>query len=225
MSKSVFAVAAMVVGLSARACTGQGIGSDDFSGDALAELWTLEGPAGTAEIRVDGGESFLELAVPEGKHDVWNSNDGARLLQTAPDGDFQVEAKFLSDPSERYQIQGIQVIGGDGDWIRFDTYSDGNSLRVFSAVIAGGTPETSLRGNIDPGQARHLRVTRSGDIWTLDVSANGTDWTTAGSFEHALAVSRVGPFAASVGPGHVAQVDYFFNTADPIANEDGAADG
>ena len=60
----------------------------------------------------------------------------------------------------------------------------------------------------------------------LSILADGLNWTEAYSVEHAIAVSQVGVFAGSTTfngtvPGFTAQVDYFENTADPIADEDG----
>jgi hypothetical protein len=67
-----------------------------------------------------------------------------------------------------------------------------------------------------------LRVGRSGDVWTLAWSVDGVSWTTAASFVHAMSVSQAGVFAGNAGgaPAHTAVIDYVFDTAAPILDED-----
>jgi regulation of enolase protein 1 (concanavalin A-like superfamily) len=225
MMNNILFIALALAALSVRACADDEVGSDDFSAAELSEIWSVHGPEGAAQLRSEGPEAFLELTVPEGRYDVWKSNDAARLLQSAPDADLQLEAKFLSEPNERYQMQGIQIVQDAQNWIRFELQSDGQGLLVYSAVNTDGTPRPGIRERVEPGQASHLRITRSGDTWTLDRSGDGSEWTTIGSFEHPLAVSEVGPFAGTVGPGHAAQVDYFQNAGSPIPAEDEGVGG
>ncbi|MEO1454871.1 MAG: hypothetical protein AAFR73_12485, partial [Pseudomonadota bacterium] len=52
-----------------------------------------------------------------------------------------------------------------------------------------------------------------------------TNWSTLGSFTHALDLTAAGVFAGSTdddfaGPGYTAQIDYFETASDPIVNED-----
>ena len=198
--------------------------SDDFSELTLAPYWSLEGPAATADLAVAGDERFIELNVPAGNYDVYNQNNGTRLLQSAADEDFAIEARFLSEPTARYQLQGLLIEQDLNNWLRFDVYHDGASARIFAArtVNANSTPlfNTAIAS---AAAASHLKVDRIGDDWTFSYSADGNTWTTAGQTTHAMAVSAVGPFAGATGgstPGHTAQVDYFFNLASPIVDED-----
>ncbi len=203
-----------------------GIRSDDFDGGALDTMWSLEGPAGTATVAASGGDAFLALAVPQGDFNAWHDNRAARLMQDAPDGDFQIEAKFLSEPTQAYQNQGLLIEQDADNWLRFDVYHDGNSLHIFGARTVNGTSQPMFNQTITTGDADYLRLTRSGDGWTFEYSADGLTWTTAGSYTQSLAVSSVGVLAGSTanpgaGPAYTAQVDYFFNTAAPIVPEDG----
>ncbi|HYE36122.1 FG-GAP-like repeat-containing protein, partial [Methylocaldum sp.] len=198
--------------------------SDDFNADGLAAYWSFTGPAGTGSNLVRmGDEAYLELVVPSGDYDVFNTNRGARVMQDALNGDFEVEAKFLSRPTQRFQLQGILVEQDANNWLRFDTYHDGTNLRIFIGVTINGVSKQVVNRVVAAAAASYLRVTRTGDVWTLKYSADGSTWTTTGEFTHVLNVTKVGPFAGSTGtsPGYTAQVDYFFNTAAPIANEDG----
>ncbi|MCP4307214.1 MAG: hypothetical protein GY788_20560, partial [bacterium] len=109
------------------------------------------------------------------------------------------------------------------NWIRFDTYSTGSSLKAFVAVTVDGSSTAQLNVTV-PGDTQYLRVTRAGDQWTFEVSSDGVNWTAAGSFTHAMTVTSAGVFAGNTGDadGYTAQVDYFENTANPLATEDGS---
>ena len=201
-----------------------GLTSDDFSGASLGSGWSLQGPAGTAVLATSPGESFLEIALPTGDFNAYGVNNSARVMQAAANEDFGVEAKFLSTPSAQFQMQGILIEQDADNWIRFDLYHDGTQFHIFSAVTVGGSSSTRFDTLVAAGSATHLKVDRSGDAWTFQYSSNGTTWTTAGSYTHALTVAAAGVFAGSTGgsPGYAAQVDYFYNTAAPLAVEDPA---
>ena len=85
-----------------------GIVGDDFSDGVLGSGWTYAGPSGTGyTIATTATESFVALITPSGNFDLWGTNKGAaRALQAVSDGDFEAELRFLSAPSERYQMQG-----------------------------------------------------------------------------------------------------------------------
>ncbi len=200
------------------------IASDDFDSVALSGIWLVQGPAGTSSgLATQGDESYLTLSTEAGDHNVWTENKSAHALQTIGDDDFEVEVKFLSTPTEQYQMQGILVMEDADSWIRFDTYSDGTSLHVFASVTLDGVPTTKINVTISASAVPYLKVLRVGDVWTLSYSVDGTNWTTAGSFTQALNVTSVGPFAGSTGgaQGYTAEVDYFFDATNPPATEDG----
>ncbi len=197
--------------------------SDDFAGTALDPRWTVVDPVGDTTVTVSGGAA--RIAIPAGtSHDLWTGRNLApRLLQTVTDSDFEVEAKFDSVVTSRYQLQGIVAQQDADDLIRFDIYHDGSQVRAFAASMAAGraTTEISVPFFTAPTGPIWLRVSRVGDTWTLRYSSNGTSWTTAGSFTHALTVASVGPTAGNHGttntnaPAFTAVIDYVSNTAAP----------
>ncbi|UWQ48125.1 cadherin-like domain-containing protein [Leisingera aquaemixtae] len=205
---------------------GSGLVSDDFAGGTLdPAVWTVEGPAGVAAgLGASATDAYLELITPDGNYDAWKTNNAARAMQAIADEDFQVEARFLSTPADRFQLQGILVEQDAGNWVRFDTYSDGNVLRIFAAVTVNGSSSSRIKTVIQPGDAEYLRVDRAGDVWTYEYSADGSNWTTGGSFTHALNATSAGVFAGNTAQaaGYTAQVDYFEVASDPIADEDGS---
>lgn len=199
--------------------------SDDFAGGILDPIWRIEGPSGVSSgLATNATDAFLALVTPDGAYDVWNINGSARAMQDTADTDFQLETRFLSQPTEKFQMQGFLVEQDASNWLRFDTYSDGKKLYAFAAVTVNGVSSSALKVAIPGNIAPYLQLTRTGDQWTLAYSTDGANWTTAGSFLHSLNVASTGVFAGNTGAatGYTAQVDYFENTAAPIANEDGA---
>ncbi|MEL6645000.1 MAG: cadherin-like domain-containing protein [Pseudomonadota bacterium] len=185
--------------------------SDDFSSSVLGSVWSIEGPSGIGSgLGVSATDAYLELATPDGNFDVWFANNGARAMQAVADEDFTLETRFLTTPSEQYQLQGILVEEDADNWLRFDTFSDGNTLFAFSAITINGNSSAALQVAIPEGTAPYLRVARDGDDWTFEYSQNGVTWTTAGTVTHALGVASAGVFAGNVGQtdGYTAQVDY-----------------
>ncbi len=209
--------------------------SDDFDTCGLrTDIWTFINPLGDGNYLVEGvgtGNSRLQLSVPAGRsHDPWNTNPSVRMMQATDDLDFEVEIKFDSQPTLQYQNQGIIVEQDAGNWLRFEFYYDGNSLKVFSASTENGLSSMRIGKAIAAGSPLYLRVKREGDLWTQSYSYNGTTWTVAGSYMQALTVHAAGPFASNHGtngnmPAFTAIVDYFFNTLYPISPEDGAVSG
>ena len=204
--------------------------SDDFFDGALDPvLWEVVDPQADGTVQVVGAgtlDGHLLLSVPAGtKHDAWTTNTALRVMQPAADEDFEIEVKFESEPTEKYQSQGVLAEQDPSNYVRFDVYSDGTSLRAFAATFSNGSNSNKVNTPIPSGPTTYLRLTRSGDQWTAQYSYDGHSWTTAASFTHSLAVTAVGPFAGNFNPSpaYTAVVDYFFEAGSPIDPEDGPA--
>jgi regulation of enolase protein 1 (concanavalin A-like superfamily) len=208
--------------------------SDDFDANNLdAGLWSFVNPLGDGSVRLTGAgtaDAHLELRVPEGPtHDPWQINRSVRVMQPAANTDLEFEARFLSEPSLRFQLQGLLVEQDEDHWLRFDAYHDGTALRLFSGSTIGGSSSMRISVVIASGEAAYLRVRRVGNSWTMEHSVDGVSWSVAGSYSQALTVSSAGVFAANhiqgggEAPAFTGIVDYFFDTATPIVPEDDAA--
>jgi hypothetical protein len=106
---------------------GAGLTSNDFNTCAWPSVqWTTVDPLGGGVVSVTGvgtSEAQLSIAVPGGmSHDPYNTNLATRVMQSASDEDFQVEVRFDTLPTERYQLQGVIVEQDADDWLRFDVY-------------------------------------------------------------------------------------------------------
>lgn len=191
--------------------------SDDFFPETTIQSpWTFFDPVGDATLEWTGTNA--EISVPAGTgHDLWtgSGNGAPRMLQPAPDTDFQIVVKFESVPSVQYQMQGIIVQETNNHFIRFGTfYSSGPNL--FVAVINGttlvSTPTVSSISSIP----MYIRVTRTGNNWEYDYSYDGTTWSNGANFSYTFSVTEVGFYAGNAGanPAFTASADYFWNTAD-----------
>ena len=217
---------------SAIAADSSGIVSDDFNSATLnTALWTIDDPLGDAGVTITGagtGDAKLLFSVPAGaSHDLWVPDTAPKLLQAANDTDFSVEAKFDSSVTKGYQGQGIIVEKDANNWLRFDFFSNGSNVYIYSASNTNGTLSTKIYKNINLSAPMYLRVDRSGDVWTEFYSSDGTNWTAAGSFTYAMIVTAIGPFVSNYStsgnaPAFTSIIDYFFNRASPIVPEDGA---
>ncbi|MBI5471752.1 MAG: immunoglobulin domain-containing protein, partial [Ignavibacteriae bacterium] len=208
--------------------------SDDFhTGTLNNSLWTFTNPNTPSTLSFTGmgtSDALLSIAIPGGGsgHDAWTGGNFApRIMQTITNGDFQAEVKFQSTPSSAYQIQGIIVEQDANNYLRFDFLHIGSGLRAYAASFVGGNPTQRINVATTSASNLWLRVTRTGNSWTLGVSTNGTTFTTAGTFSHTLTVSKIGPFAGNAtgatAPAFTALIDYFFNTAYPSNPEDPVA--
>ena len=205
-----------------------GVVSDDFSGPTLnPNVWTLVDPLGDVTTELTGLQ--LALSVPEGvDHDIWTTGILApRVVQTVANANFEIEVKFDSVVSERYQAQGVVIEESLGGTLRIEYFSDGMDTFAFAAWIDGGTADTLIFQAISGDGRQPLRVSRFGDAFTVLAELQPGVWSNLGQFTQPMTVATVGAYAANISdgvtpaPAHTALLDYFFNTSDPIVPEDG----
>ncbi|TMY87581.1 InlB B-repeat-containing protein, partial [Klebsiella pneumoniae] len=202
--------------------------SDDFSGGDLGGApWTVVDPVGDGTVAVAGAgtdDAQLGLSIPAGTdHDAWGANRSLRVMQPAADVDLEVEARWSTVPTRKYQMQGILIEQDDDDWLRFDVHSTGSALRLFASRTAGGSSKALHQSTITAGEDVRLRVTRAGSSWTLAHASGTQPWTVAATVTHTLAVTAIGPFAGTSGtkPEWTSSLDWFFDTTSPVDPEDG----
>jgi regulation of enolase protein 1 (concanavalin A-like superfamily) len=208
--------------------------SDDFNTAELSPIWTFVNPLGDSSASVGGvgtGTAQLTIDVPGVTwHDAWDDNDAPRVMQSVDDSDFEVEVKFETVLTQQFQIMGLIVEQDTQRWLRFDFFNNGSDTVVFAGTTTGGNSSIRIGPVVveSPGANLWLKVNRSGNIWTMSYSTDGSDWTEAGAFTSTMVVESVGVFAGNRGPlegddspAITAVVDYVFDTASPIVPEDG----
>ncbi len=206
-----------------------GVTSDNFNAPSLnGSLWSFVNPLGDASVSMTG--SAVRIAIPAGtQHDLWTGSMNApRLLQTVPNADLSVEAKFDAAMSAEYQTAGIIAVQDANTFVRCDFVRDAVNTRFFAASFSGGTPTVRKDTVIAGGTPLYLRVQRTGNTWTGSFSTNGTTWRSAVTFASALTLTAIGPFAGNAGsnpPAFNALIDYFFTTAAPLTPKIGDVTG
>jgi hypothetical protein len=203
-----------------------GVVSDDFNACAVdGAVWSFVDPVGDGSATVNGTQ--LELSVPGGvSHDVWTGGNFApRLMQPLNDVDVELAAKFDSTVFDAFEMQGWIIEQDPQNFLRFDVYGTGAGQGLFVAKFVNGSPQALVSTPVSAPGPVWLRVGRVGDVWTLAWSVDGVSWTTAASFVHAMSVTQAGVFAGNAGgsPAHTAVIDYVFDTAEPILDEDADA--
>ncbi|MCE5229772.1 DUF1349 domain-containing protein [bacterium] len=198
--------------------------SDDFSHTALdPAVWAFINPLGDGSYSLNGTQ--LLISVPDGtNHDLWTGGiDAPRVMQAVADADFGLEVKFESLPASRFQMQGILVEQDATHHLRFEFYHDGTRLYAYAAYITDASAASRIQLAVTGTNPMWMRITRVGDDWLMEYSADGSAWTPAGLFTQAFTMTAIGPYAGNYGgPAWTTVVDYFFNEDSPIIPEDGA---
>ncbi len=215
--------------------------SDDFDHPSLnTSLWTYVDPVGDVQDVISGygtTDVVLLFAIPQSQngHDSGVANLAPRLLQQAPNSDFEVSARWESIPATVGQQEGILVYDPTGNnFLRFCIQSVNGTLMAYMLEIQNGNSTSYYSGGAihivslqTPGDGTssgiaYLKLQRKGDTWTFSISPDGAVWETVYQpIQQPWTVAQVGPYAADIGSGFVAALDYFFNDASPIVNEDG----
>ncbi len=208
-----------------------GFVSDDFSSPMLdTARWTTVDPRGDSVFTASGTNLLISVAGGISHRLTTADRTAPRVLQSAPNANVEVEAKFESETTTAVVTQGIVFQQNDQNLIWFGTERDGAGSFLQATALVGGKAKNLLRVAGAPSTVVYLRVARSGNTWTFRSSPDGTAWTTVGTVTSALTVTSAGPFAgnhATSGPppSFTASVDYVFNTASPIVPEDGGGGG
>jgi hypothetical protein len=236
--RPLLALGLVAVALSTARADSTSFVSDDFNARNLKRpLWEFQDPEGDSGIRMvnTGTDSAaLQFSLPAGnEHDISSAGYRVpRVTQSCEDTDFRIEAKFLSSvvggTLTAFQVQGIVIEQDANNIIRFDfTTGTTPNIRAYAATFVGGfgSGVTRINQEIVPygTSPLWLRVERVGNDWTQSYSLDGVNWTVAGTFTHAIAVSRVGVWAGNAGmrpPAYVSHVDYFVNLDNPGLPED-----
>ncbi len=191
--------------------------SDDFNSPTLnTGLWTMVNPLGDAQFTLNGTE--VKISVPGGTaHDAWTGgNNVPRIMQPTVDADFQAIIKIDSPMTEQYQTSGILVQENPTTYLRFDVHSDGTDIKAFAASISNNvaTAQTGDNVIVDSNGVVpiYLAISRTGSLWQMSTSGNGSTWSLAASFTSSLTVTSVGLFVGNEGttpPAFTGAFDFF----------------
>jgi regulation of enolase protein 1 (concanavalin A-like superfamily) len=167
--------------------------SDAFVLPTLDSRWLpLDVPSAA---RIASGTLSLPPAV---------SPDRAELLQTAPGGDFALTARVALPAGQRSDVRaGLILYLDDADWLTLAVDPTGVATLC---PVAWNEPAACLASTPIAGATTSrgvlLKLTRTGDTFTGQVSTNGAHWVTAGQWTPALPprLAAQAPSAVSVPP-------------------------
>ncbi len=172
--------------------------------------WSLTAAPGALRI-VTKGESLYGDALPSNL-----------LLRDAPEGDFEVVARVIFEPTSDFQQAAIVVLQDPDNFVLLNRGYCGPCFGggvYFDSEING---ETDLGGPRTPvlTPATFLRLRREGSIYTGYYSVDGETWIGLGQLENGLSPGEVGLMASNSNPdSSVPQIaaDFDFFTVRPLA--------
>jgi len=196
--------------------------TDEFDVQPVdSALWTVQNPLGDATVTVEGGN--LRVVLPQGvEHTVTSGgNTMPRVAQPATDGDFQLDVKFTGAMSQQVQTAGIDIIADAANYVQFEVYSNGTSVRAYAGVVVGNVSSSRSDVMLAPNGTSpvYMRIKRERSTWTQMYSLDGSTWNPAAEFTHALTMRSVGLVAGNYGspvPAHTALFDYIRATLPPV---------
>jgi len=192
--------------------------SDQFNQPALnTGVWTFVNPLNDSSLSMTGTQVRIDIPVTGNEHEMWiDENTAPRILQSAPNSDFEFMVKFDSPLTQSLQIQGVFVEQDPLNLIRAEYHFLGSQRRIYVATVFGGAAVTRVHQVISLSAPMYLRVTREGNAFTVSRSQNGETWIVAASFNQSMTVSGVGIHAGASGStAHSMLADYFLDTSAP----------
>jgi uncharacterized repeat protein (TIGR01451 family) len=204
--------------------TGAGPVSDSFDASSLnTSIWKFVDPKGNSALTFN--ETSAQITVPSKSNHDSLANNAARIVQTISNVNFEVVVKFNSALMFGEQSEGILVEQDPTHFLVFRLLSDGTSTRLAGTAVMAGVRTQFFNAAIAVQAPLWLKLARAGNTWTTSWSGDGLNYTSAGSVSQALVAADIGPFAANFAsteanaPAMTATVDYFFNSAAPVAND------
>lgn len=198
--------------------------SDDFSSCQLdSSVWSYINPLSDSFLTLTG--TGAQISVPAGKgHDLWRSSlDAPRLMQYVTNQDFDVAVKFEKPLTQKTKSVGLFVQQDAANYLRIGFQSEtNNNISLVVANTVSGNSTVAFTTPVGITAPSYLRVNRTGDIWNIQYSIDGTNWTLATDYVRAMVMTQIGPYVGNTGtdPAHVNVIDYFLSLSDPIAVED-----
>ncbi len=210
--------------------------SDAFNVFALnTGTWDFVNPAPAADATQSMDGTHALIAVPAGSSHDPNAigasvGDGApRLMQSVTDGDFSFDAKFDNPVTQQFQEQGVIAEQDASNYVHAEIQQNYFKTNLVVQTVSGSTVTdiTPLDAQNAPALELYnrpsitLRMTRTGDVWSVGYSYDGNHWTEAVAFVQPLTVAKVGVFAGNFGntssPAFTAHVDSFLDTLSSLA--------
>ncbi len=194
--------------------------SDEFGAGSHSNWSFVTNDASTYDINsTTPGKLFIDPNPDAGTHDCFDVADTClRLVQTPPSGDFMVETKIDTTPSNGSQALGLLFWKDASNMIRFEY--DSTAVRVHKVVGGVGTGFVLSSDSLVANPV-YLRTNRVGNTWYFSYSTDGITWANLGSIYQTLDLSGPGAKVGlalynNAGSFPSANFDYFHLTIPTI---------
>jgi len=190
---------------------------NDFDSDKSD--WFFIDPLSDSSYSISN--SHLSISVPQGDHDPYTSFKAPRYVTSATRlqdiNDFEIETKMISIMSKRYQIQGIAIEQDPLNYIRFETFHDGNTTHIYVQPTIGGVNQPAINiipfGSGPSPSPLWMRVQRTGNSWVCKYSTDGITFTSTTPKIVNLNTNNVGVYVGNaigtISPAHTGIFEYF----------------
>ncbi|GAA3885601.1 hypothetical protein GCM10022381_29680 [Leifsonia kafniensis] len=162
---------------------------DEFDGTAL------DGCRWGQSVRYDSNHAKVadgHLKITTQPGDINGANPLSPrnfILTKAPEGDWVATTKFKAPLKHRYQLAGLMMWADDDNYVKADIVATNNpgSALDLRAELAGeskaagiGNHFVNIADSTESGYW-YIRVTKTGDVYTAEVSDGGVNWTPIGA--------------------------------------------
>jgi cytochrome c len=196
--------------------------ADEFDGGALDGCrWNAVVRYTSSKVAMTGGALRIETQ-PGDINGGNNQNPRNLILQRLPAGDWTVETRLTPAMLHQWQLAGLLVYGNDDNYVKFDVVANnaaGSPVNLRAELVSERNGQFGDGGNrgIDVADSTEsgwysLRLTRTGNTYSAQISDGGINWTSLGDpVTNDAAMTSFGLMA--IGPQQVSPVtvafDYF----------------
>ncbi|MEV0807246.1 ThuA domain-containing protein [Micromonospora sp. NPDC050200] len=200
--------------------------SDEFDGSALDGCrWNAVVRYDSSKVATSGGALRIETQ-PGDINGTNNASPRNFILQKIPAdvaaGDWTIETRLTPAMLHRWQLAGFLVYNNDDNYVKFDVLANNNAgtpTNLHAELVSernaqfgnGGNRSIDIADSSESGWY-HLRLNRSGNTYSAQISDGGVNWTSLGQpVTNDAAMTSFGLMA--MGPEQVQPVtvafDYF----------------
>lgn len=195
--------------------------NDEFDGDAL------DGCRWGQSVRYDSNhaevaDGHLKIETQPGDINGGNPISPRNFILTeAPDGDWVATTKFTAPMLHRWQLAGLLMWADDDNYVKADVvaYNSPGTALDLRAELAGeaagagiGNRNVNIADSTESGYW-YIRVTKTGSLYTAEVSDGGINWTPIGATGITFDQPLQGLGLMAIGPEQetpvVVEFDYF----------------
>ncbi|MDR0672041.1 MAG: DUF1349 domain-containing protein, partial [Oscillospiraceae bacterium] len=149
--------------------------------DTLSPVWRIREP-NPAKYSI-GGDAVTITSNGGGIYNSGNSMPNVFItdIPAGVAGNFTAQVKMTGKPSAGYQEAGIMFLKDLNNYVSALRKYQGGAPRVGAISETNGAGNEEQYSNDSFGDEMYLRITKLGDVYTSEYSADGSEWNTMGT--------------------------------------------